>query len=151
MSVIASHQPPTHIARHKSLSIKFQVYCICFGVQDTCRLETDRIFTCEIRLVKVVYMGHMRSPISALKRNRSIWSNQHCNSSCTTSRTSRTFSINLKERVSKWIENVRTRNSKCFKRSRKIIMFWLINIIFTRHKLNNNMSPTALSVQTTSP
>jgi len=123
MSVIASHQPPTHITRHKFLSINFQVYCVCFGVQNTCRVETDRIFTCEIGLVKVVYMGHMRSPISALKRNRSIWSNQQCNSSRTTSRTSWTFSINLKERISKWIENVSTRNSKCFKRSSKIIMF----------------------------
>lgn len=108
------------------LSIQFQVYCVCFGVQDTYRLETDRVFTCEIGLVKVIYMGHMRSPIFAFERNRSIWSNQHCNGSCTTSRTSWTFSINLKERVSKWIQNVSIRKSKCFKRSSKINMFQLI-------------------------
>jgi hypothetical protein len=85
-------------------------------VQDTCSLETDRIFTRKIGLVKVVYMGHMRSSIFTFKTNRSIWSNQHCNSSRTTGRASRTFSVNLKERVSKWINNVSTRNSKCFKK-----------------------------------
>lgn len=72
-----------------------------------------RIFTSKVRLVKIIDVSHMTSPNFAFKSNRSIRSNQQSNSSCSTSRSGRSFCIDLIDNTSNKINRIKTDINGC--------------------------------------